>query len=164
MKKRYYTIDNIPNSELFKHPLWEFALDREEEQGETAIRPVKRLPVDSLTNKVAVVSVTLAGGMICKAMLSNVDLQNKRKTEQFITLSVESEGKWFHLARYFDGDENHSSDNLARFLNLHTNLVFPVSYDLTGIAIGLEDVVKGQIPRVPKEILSSDERMKLLFS
>ena len=35
--------------------------------------------------------------------VGNIDLTSTRRTQHFLTLSIESEGRWFHLARYFTG-------------------------------------------------------------
>ena len=50
---------------------------------------------------------------------------------------------------------------LAAFLGLGIDEVFPITYDLTGVAIGLDEVVKGTIPIEAPEELTDDELINL---
>lgn len=147
-----------------KHPLWEFDLATEDKPGqdETWVLPVKRLPVSSLANRIVATRVRLANASWVVAMLGNISLGSARYTKQFATLSVAVGERWFHLARYFDvGYSERSPLVLANALGLPVEDVFPISYDLTGIAVGLPEVVRGEITAEPKERLTREELIKL---
>lgn len=79
-------------------------------------------------------------------------------------ISLKKGDEWFHLARYFDSEYGrYGPEQLAGFLGLPVDEVFPISYDISLIAEGNEDVLKGQFHSEPLERLSRDERMSLLF-
>jgi hypothetical protein len=46
---------------------------------------------------------------------------------------------------------------LAGFLGLHVEEVFPIRYDISGVAVGLDEVVRGEIPAEPAERLTGEE-------
>jgi len=98
-------------------------------------------------------------------MLANVSLNNVRSTEQFLFVSVlRDDGSVFHLARYHDIDRESSGPSaLADFLGLDVDQVFPISYDISEVAVGLPEVVRGEVPAEPREQLNDDERRKLMF-
>lgn len=162
---RARAIDQIGITELRDRKVWEFDIEHESlsTQDETWVYPVN-LPVDDLTNRVVVLDVTLANGTQVVGMLGNIELDNVQSTEQFITLSVYSQDRWFHLARYFDSDYDVNGPHaLARFLNLPINAVFPIRYDLTGIVNGNSALIQHEIPAEPTNILTEDERDALIL-
>lgn len=156
-------IDTIPPSELIMHPVWEFQPE-DQSRDETWVLPVKRLPVTSLPNRIVAVLARLGNGTLVTAMIENISLSNPRSTRQFQRVSIAKDDCWFHLARYFDIDrEGREPADLARFLGLSLEDVFPISYDLTGIAVGLPEVVQGTISAEPEERLRDQERMAMVF-
>lgn len=144
------------------HPVWRNDLSDEKSDGELTYIPVKKLPVESLKNKVIGIQVTLANGEKKWARMSSIRLSDARRTEQFLSISIEKDGKWFSLRRYFDpGHHRAGPDALAEFLGLDVNDVFPIAYDLRPYAIGEDAAIVGLIPREPRERLSKDELHKL---
>lgn len=155
----------LPLSELLHYQVWEFDLENEANDGnDTWIKPVTELPVTGLGNRIVACELTLANGSEIIGIIGNVSLDNLRSTREFITISVLKNGEWFHLARYFDVTYNsEGSDALAAFLNMEVDDVFPISYDISSCAVGLETVTKGQIFAQPIEMFSEEERMALIF-
>lgn len=126
------------------------------------MEPVSRLPVDSLSNRIVGTRAVLRSGREVWATLGNVSLWNVRQTRQFLTVSVELGHRWFHLVRYFDAArDRYGPAGLAAFLGLAVEEVFPISYDISAVARGLPEVVRGKIPAEPEERLSEDELMRL---
>jgi hypothetical protein len=125
---------------------------------DTTVRPVKRIPVANLTGKVVGVQAVLANGGRVWALLGNVDSSNPRFTQHFLTVSVERDGRWFHLARYHDYDrDQRGPEELARFLGLALSDVFPLSYDIRQCSKGDPSALMGTITAEPAEKLSRAE-------
>ena len=150
----------IQAADLEQHPVWETILD--DEADDPSAFPVQPLPVINLDSRFVATRVRLANERLVWAMLFNVDLTDSRKTEHLIQLRIEHNEEWFWLARYWDIDaESNGPDALARFLGVAADEVFPIHYDLTGLAAGLPSVIKGQIPKEPRERLPRDEIIRL---
>ena len=80
----------------------------------------------------------------------------------FLSLSVPSQGEWFHLARYHDSDYAENGPvALAQLLGLTVAEVFPITYDLTSYVSGEASALKGTILAEPRERLSRDEIISL---
>lgn len=159
MKSR--ALESIPLAELLDYGVWEFDSEAGDHD-ETWVYPIAGSPVDDLANRVVALRVTLADSTVLTALLGNISLLDIHKTEQFLDLSIERDGEWFHLARYFDCDyQRRGPEALAAFLNRTTSQVFPISYDLAKWARGLPIVVKGQIFVAPAERLTEDELIAL---
>jgi hypothetical protein len=149
-------VDSLSTEDLRNHSVWQYVGD--ENGDETKVRPVKRVPVSNLTGKVVGVQVVLANGCSAWALLGNVDSSNPRLTEHFLTLSVERNGRWFHLARYHDFDrDQRGPEKLATFLGLAVADVFPISYDLRPYSKGEASALMGTILQEPVERLSRAE-------
>lgn len=154
-------VELLQVADFIKHPVWEFVND-DADLGETSVRPVGRLPVDTLAGRLVGVQVRLANGDRIWAMVSNVDVHDPTSTEHFLSLSVTKDGKWFHLARYHDVTYPRCGpDTLARFLDLPTDEVFPISYDLTSISKGTGAALSGAVRKEPREKLTLTELMRL---
>jgi hypothetical protein len=154
--------DSLTESHLLAHPVWEFAIhDSTADDGD--VEPVDSLPVADLDNRIVGTQVRLANGETCWALLQCVDLQNPRATRQFLSLVLKHHGDWFALDRYYDKNEARGPDALARFVGLPIDDVFPIAYDLRGIAIGHPDALVGTIEKEPRERLSFDERLALMM-
>ncbi len=143
-------------SDLRRWPVWQYtnalAVD------ETMVRPVRQVPVKTLAGRIAGVELVLANGAPVWALIGNVDLRDRRMTEHLLTLSVERGGAWFAMARYHDFDaELRGPAALAQFLGLSVDDVFPMTYDLRGIALGDVAVLQGLIQKEAKECLSRAE-------
>jgi hypothetical protein len=151
--------------DLARFPVWEYDNGGEAVPGrdETWVLPVTALPVSSLSGRVVGVALQL-GGRKEVGLLGNLDLSNPQAAQEFTTLSVWRDGTWFHLARYFDYDrDQHGPAKLAAFLGLSIAEVFPVRYDLSGIAVGHPKVVRGCIDAEPAVRLTASQRMALIL-
>jgi hypothetical protein len=96
--------DALRPPDLEAEPVWEFVTNDELNGDETRVRPVSERPVRSLDGRLIGIRVRLSNGSSRWAMLSNVSPGNAKKSRHFATLSIDKEGQWFHLARYFDAD------------------------------------------------------------
>jgi hypothetical protein len=153
-------IDMLQIADLEACPVWEFP-----KAGETIVCPVRDLPVKSLLFRLVGTQVRLANGAHVWADIGNVDLNDLRGTEQFLTLTVYKENKRFTLARYFDFDfDTRGPEALASFLGLPPNEVFPISYDITRHVVGDSAVLSGVITKEPRERLTEEEIIALILS
>jgi hypothetical protein len=162
--KKLRKVDSLTVRDFRAHPVWEYALDVECEEGndETSVRPVLKLPVSTLGNRVVGTKVRLANGTKVWAVLGNVDVRRARSTAQFLHVSIWRGGKEFFLARYFDSEyAKQGPEALARFLGMGIDDVFPISYDLRAYVKGTGAAIAGAIPREPPQRLSDDERIEL---
>ena len=141
--------------DLIRAPVWRYV--RADQAGEIALRPVTKVPVANLGETVLGTQVRLANGSLRWALLGNVEPINARMTMHFLTLSLERDGTWFHLARYHDFDyAERGPDALASFLNLPLEDIFPIVYDLRHLALGDPAVLAGAVPQTPRERLSRE--------
>ena len=154
------TLANLELADFSKNNVWEFVNDDDTE--ETAVRPVRRLPARNLDQRVVGTQVTLANGTKVWAIIGNVETSDARITEQFLTLTIERAGQWFELARYHDVDyKQHGPIQLAEFLGLGIDDIFPVSYDLRAYSEGVADALLGVVRKEPRERLNRDELLAL---
>jgi hypothetical protein len=153
-------IEDLTVSDLEGSPVWQYT--NSDRAGETAVKPVKKLPLKSLTGKIFGIQVKLHNGEVAWALISNVDATNARLTEHFLTLSLQTNSKWVTLARYHDPDylEN-GPEALARYLERDVDEVFPISYDLTPYAVGEKASLSGQVLKQPRERLARSEIIAL---
>jgi hypothetical protein len=87
--------------------------------------------------------------------LGNVDSENARLNQHFLTISIERDGRWFHLARYHDRDyDSRGPQALAGFLGLKVDEIFPIAFDLRPVARGSPDALTGVVSKEPSERLS----------
>jgi hypothetical protein len=151
--------------DLARFPVWEFDTGGEPLPGrdETWVVPVPALPVASLSGRVVGVALWF-GGREAVGLLGNLDLADPRASQEFAALSAWRGGAWFHLARYFDPDRHERGPaQLAAFLGLPVADVFPVRYDLSGVAVGHPEVVRGTIDAEPAVRLTPSERLALVL-
>ena len=154
-------VDALTPTDLARAPVWEFVND-DSQPDETYVRPVRELPVDSLASRFAATQVALHNGRRLWATLGNVDLNAPRSTRHFLTLSLYLDDGWFHVARYHDFDaEERGPVALARRLGMQLSDVFPIKYDLSQVAIGDPDVIRGAVVAEPSERLSRSELIAL---
>lgn len=160
MSKNAKPIEWLKVADLEANPVWQYTSD--EDAGETLVRPIKRIPVKSLTGKVIGTQVRFANGMQAWALIGNIDPQNPRLTEHLLTLSIEYDGRWFALARYHDFDyAERGPEALARFLGLLIDDVFPIAFDVGECAQGDPDALAGSVRKEPRERLSRAEIIAL---
>ena len=158
-------VAQLTAKDLVRFPVWEYDIGRESTPGrdETWVVSVKELPVTSLSGRVVGMMLQL-GGRPEVGLLGNIELGNPQATRQFATLSVWRDGSWFHLARYFDYDwDERGPAQLAELIGLSIAEVFPIRYDLSGIAVGHPEVVCGCIEAEPAVRLTASQRMALIF-
>jgi hypothetical protein len=157
MSKIVKSIDSLQESDLSAFPVWEFD-DDEETHDECFVRPFTDLPAEDLRGKGVAVQVCLANGQRIWGLIGNIDTKNARSTEHFLILSVIKDGRWFHLARYHDFDFDQQGPNaLAAFLGLSPENVFPISYDISMYAVGVQEALIGKVTKEPRERLTQAE-------
>ncbi len=149
-------VESLQIPDFVENPVWEYLND--DQLGETAVRPTEQVPAANSDGRVFGVQVGLANGTKVWASICNVDSDDPRSTEHFLTLSIEGGGRWFHLSRYHDFDYAQSGpDALARFLDLPVSEVFPISYDITRYVNGDPAALSGKILKEPREKLTRAE-------
>jgi hypothetical protein len=154
-------VDALTPTDLARAPVWEF-VDDDSQPDETYVRLVSELPVESLDGRVAATEVTLRNGRRLWTTVGNVDLRGARSTHHFLKLSLYIDDAWFHLARYHDFDvAERGPVALARRLGLQLSDVFPIKYDLSQVAMGDPDVVRGAVLAEPSERLSRAQLVAL---
>jgi hypothetical protein len=150
------SIESITINEIRETPVWRFA--SKPRSDETELIPVRKLPCKNLNGRLVGTQVTLADGSLVWSFLGNIDTSNPRLTEHFLTISIESNGKWFHLARYHDFDfAARNPAALAEFLEKDIDSVFPIRYDIQAYAEGDRDTLTGTIEKEPQERLTRAE-------
>ena len=85
-------VEQVTVADLRRHPVWEFILDREEELGETHVRPVTELPVGTLGNRVVGTQIRLNNGTERWAILANVWLRSARQRVTFFAFQSKDMG------------------------------------------------------------------------
>jgi hypothetical protein len=158
-RRDFKPVDELAVADLERSPVWQYDLDREGDHDETWVRPVKSLPVTDLSNRVVGTVARLACGEGVFCLLGAISLDDARCTRQFLGFTAfGKDEERFDLARYFDSDYNsHGPEALAKFLEKTVADVFPVVYDISKVASGLPDVVRGTLFAVPPERLSDEE-------
>lgn len=157
-------VEALTVDDLKRYPVWRFVNDGK--LGETATKPIKRLPVTSLRGKVVGTEVRLANGQFIWALVGNLDSRSPNLTKHFRTISLQRNGQWFHLARYHDYDyTDRGPDAAARFLALPPDAVFPIAVDLRRV-VRSDDTATllFNVELDPPEKLSQDELMDLAIS
>jgi hypothetical protein len=149
-------VESLTVDDFKAHPVWEYLND--DEIGETMTRPVEKLPVETLENRLVGTQVRLANGLDVWGLLGNFDVKNPRATYHILTLSIERGGEWFHLARYHDFDfTSQGPEALARFLGLDVDDVFPITVDVRRYVRGDPAALKAIVLKEPRERLTRAE-------
>jgi hypothetical protein len=159
-------VHQLTPQDFIAFPVWEYDVDAEAEDGrdETWVRPVQSYPVSDLANRVIGTLVTLNNGCRMAASLGNIDSSSEAATREFLTLSLWFREDWIDLARYFDVDyDTRGPQAFSKQLDLKIDEVFPILYDISQHAQGLQAVLRGSIDAQPKFRLSDDERMALIL-
>lgn len=150
------TIETINVDDFKRNPVWQYS--NNDNVGETVIKPVKKIPVKNMAGKIIGTQVTLANGESVWAIIGNIDANNQRFTEHFITISIEKNGKWFVLARYHDIDYlSRGPIALSKFLGIDIDNIFPIAYDISKFVEGNILALSGKILKEPREKLSRSE-------
>jgi hypothetical protein len=147
------TIDTITVGDIEEHPVWRFRSG-----GDTTIEPILRLPCTTLNGRIVGTQVALVDGTIVWALLGNIDTTNHEFSKHFLTLSVEFEGDWFHLARYHDYDyDKRGPAQLSEFLRKPIDQIFPITYDIRPVFKGDFAALRGKIEKEPSVRLTRAE-------
>lgn len=158
-------IPEIPIDELLQYGVWTFDVDEESyvpEQDESWVIPVLHIPVTDFSNCIAVTKLKLNNNNYIIGILGNIQLLNFKKNNYIICLSIYNNKSWFYLNRYFDvAYDVFGPKQLAEFLSLSINEVFPITYDISSLAVGDQRVLKGMIPSEPEIRLTKDEIRRL---
>ena len=148
-------VESLTVTDLTINPVWRFV---RHSGGEAVVRPVMRIPVSSTAGKLFGTQVFLANGATVWALLGNVDRAQPRLTQHFLTVSLERDGVWFHLARYFDCDHaDRGPGAVARFLDLAVDAVFPLGYDVRRYVEGEPAALCGYVHAEPMERLTVEQ-------
>jgi hypothetical protein len=116
-------VESLTVEDLAANAVWAFA--NSDGHGETMVRPVKAIPVTNTAAKIFGTLVSLANGTGAWALHGNVVALSPRETLHLLTVSVERDGRWFHLARYHDFDSaDRGPAALARFLGFNYGMSF----------------------------------------
>jgi hypothetical protein len=151
------TPEQLCGADLEQYPVWEY-----HNPDDVFLRPVLKWPVDSLRGRIVGTKLRLCNGSEVWGILTNIFLQDVRKTEHFLSIWVERGGKWCGLARYHDVDrERRGPASLAAFLELSLDQVFPISYDISTVANGLPETVHGMILTAPRARLNRTQLIEL---
>lgn len=152
--------DKLKEKDFLAHPVWEFIND--DEIGELAVKPIKKLPAKNLDGKLVGCQVIFSNGSTHFAMLGNIDSENPKATHEFLSISILKKGKWLHLSRYFDPDyHSNGPDALSKIFGLSKKEIFPISYDIREYSKGVVQSLVGKILEKPKDRLSQKERIAL---
>ena len=143
--------DELTISDLKRNPVWQFDLHNEWRSGrdETWVKPVKRLPVSDLSNRVIGTEAWTVCGKPLFFVMGNIFLDDPKKTEQSLwmkALKGHSERFFLQLSRS-SGAKSNAAEVFAGMLGLEVHEVFPIEYDISALAIGLESVTKGRISK-----------------
>jgi hypothetical protein len=148
--------------DLEEHPVWEFVNEEKTVGRALFVKPVPELPISHAGSRFISTLVSLNNGSRHRATLANLDLNNWKSTHHFLMISFVRDGRWFHLSRYFDFDyATNGPKQLAEFFGLSIDEVFPISYDVSGLAIGLPEVIVGSVPAEISDKLSRSEIIAL---
>jgi hypothetical protein len=159
-REKSVSAENLTEGLLREHPVWEFCND--DAGGETLVRPVKKLPISSSDGRLVGCELYLNDGSVVYGLLGNLSLTKPKRNQHFLTLTVFVDGVSVHLARYFDADYSRRGPAmLAAKLRKRESEVFPISYDLSAIASGSPECVRGSVPQEPQAQLSRSEIIQL---
>ena len=153
-------VESLTVAHVKAHPVWEFIND--DLAGDTLVRPVAQLPVMDLDGRLVGCEVALASGMLVWSLLGNIDVNNPRSTEHFLSLSIFGARECFYLSRYHDlGYATNGPAQLAAFLGLNVDEVFPIQYDVSAYSRGDAAALRGAIRSSPRERLSRSDLIEM---
>ena len=163
--KRIRTPEQIGPKVLARYPVWESLNDDEHPVGDTAMRAVVKLPVRSFECRLFGTTVTLADGTRYAAAIYNLDFGIKKYRHHFRSLTVFAKGRRFHLANYFQFCyKDRGPDALAAFLKKKKKEVFPITFDISDIAVGPQGVIKGAFEAKIADPIPLDKLMRIIVN
>lgn len=147
--------ESLSPHDFTRNPVWRFSSNSKTH--ETHLRPIKH-PVQSLAECVIGVKGRLASGRTVDCVVGNVSARNVLLNEHVPTLSVWIDGKWFHMARYWDPDYGiNGPDTLSIKLGESLPGIFPIIINLTGIIKGPDAVKEIRFTAEPKNRMTERE-------
>ena len=138
-----------------KHPIW-----IERDLG--TYTPALDLPVDDLESGYVGCNLLLANGSMIRGVISGIYLNDPELTEVTSTLTLIKNGEMFGYRKGLL--EPYRSSMIQEFLSLSLNEIFPIRYDISEIAIGHPDAVRGVINAAyPEQLQDSAALNKFLM-
>jgi hypothetical protein len=145
-----------------KYPVWTFDSGNEGQPGrdETWMVPVKKLPATDITNGGCRAKATLACAKPITLVLCGVDLNPEQTLKVMAQYRVKPMTKAeraeylkpttphfriFVKGEWWDSELNGPGD-LTEGLGLTIQEIFPIDYDISAFAVGIDYAVKGKIP------------------
>jgi hypothetical protein len=128
--------------DLKAFPVWEFTAKHEHirPDGELVVIPVTNLPVSSLEGRFVGTEVRLANGCFLMAALLGIRLEKATPISAAVFYRGDEMFMFRRSAPSVSGPQQ-----LAQFLGLRLEDVFPISYDISQVAIGDAGAIKGEI-------------------
>jgi hypothetical protein len=123
-------------------PVWEFTAGHEHigPDGELVVIPVRDFPVSSLEGRFIGTEVKLANGCLLMAALLGINLAKAEPISGMVVYRANETFMFRRTAPKVSGPEQ-----LAKFLGLRLEDVFPIRYDISQFAIGDAGAMKGEI-------------------
>jgi hypothetical protein len=135
--------NNLTIQDFKEFPIWEFTNKHESvsRDGELVVMPVTDFPVTTLEGRFIGTEVKLANGNLVWAVLLGINLAKAKPVSSAIFYRGAETYMLRCLAPGVSGPEQ-----LAQFLGLRVEDVFPICFDISRLAIGAADAVKGELP------------------
>lgn len=123
-------------------PVWEFTAKHEHIglDGDLVVIPVRNLPVSSLGGRFVGTEVKLANGCFSMVVLLGINLAKAKPISGMVFYRDNEMLMIRRTASKVPGPEQ-----VAKFLSLRLEDIFPISYDISQIAIGDASAIKGEI-------------------
>jgi hypothetical protein len=155
------TVEALVPRDFTEFPIWEYTLSGGILGGESIVEEVREDVITHLNNRILGTHVMLHNSRLEFCALERLDLDNSLLTEHFLGASFYRNGAWFHLRRYHDFDyDKWGPEQLALFLGLNVDDIFPMKYDLSRVAC-LKSNLVGFIQKRPPGILDKDDLIQL---
>jgi hypothetical protein len=162
MRKIEKSISDIIVSDIKRYPIWEYFYDDIRCYDESWVRPVEKIPVDALDNRIIGIQVRLANDEYHWAIIEDIYLENEILTRHLISLDIFYHDKWFPLSTHGIDYHRYGPQQFADFLGLPMDKVFPISYDFTNLVSYSNSQTIGKIQKEPIERLSHDEISRMI--
>jgi hypothetical protein len=153
-------VESLTVADLEAIPVWQYVNDGALE--ECKVQPAAKWPVSSSVGILFGIKLRLGKGALVWGLVGNVVAEDPNLTKHSLTVSVQHDGKWFAMARYYDLDYGERGPKaLARFLGMSIAQVFPISYDISRYCEGHAAATSGVIEREPRATLTAAQVIAL---
>ena len=136
------------------HPVW-----IERDLGKYT--PLEDLPANDLESCFVACNLLLANNDEIRGVLSGIYLNNPELTRITIGLIIIKNGQMFGYRK--DLLEPYKSEMVSEFLSLSMSSIFPIRYDLSELAIGHPEVIRGTIDASYPEEMDRAARIKFIM-